>query len=269
MSISTSNSSFGRHVFGAAALAFGVLILAWHDYNGEHLPRYILYPAAAAEIFGGAAIQFRRTANAGAVALGAVYLLFALRCLPQVFAKPQIYNSWGNFFEQFSLVTGAAIAYARWSSPWSRLSSPLSRETLHRGGRVLLGLCVASFTLEQAVYLGPTASLVPKWLPPTQMFWAVTTTVLFALAAVALLTNRMALLATRLLTLMLVMFGLLVWVPLILSDPHNSANWSETVETFAIAGAAWILADLLGENRLKDDRPSGPTIREKSASHTG
>jgi len=34
-----------------------------------------------------------------------------------------------------------------------------------------------------------------------KMFWAVTTTVLFALAAVALLTNRMALLATRLLTM--------------------------------------------------------------------
>jgi hypothetical protein len=78
------------------------------------------------------------------------------------------------------------------------------------------------------------------------MFWAVATTVLFALAAVALLTNRMALLATRLLTMMIVSFGLLVWIPLILSDPHSHANWSEIAETFAIAGATWILADLLG-----------------------
>jgi hypothetical protein len=107
----------------------------------------------------------------------------------------------------------------------------------------------ASFTLEQAMYLDATAHLVPKWLPPSQMFWAVTTTVAFALAAVALLTNRMARLATRLLTMMIVIFGLLVWVPLLLSDPHNHANWSETAETFAIAGAAWILADLLGEYR--------------------
>jgi hypothetical protein len=78
------------------------------------------------------------------------------------------------------------------------------------------------------------------------MFWAVTTTVLFALTAVALLANRMALLATRLLTMMLVIFGLLVWVPLLLSDPHNHTNWSETAETFAIVGTAWILADHLG-----------------------
>jgi hypothetical protein len=87
------------------------------------------------------------------------------------------------------------------------------------------------------------------------MFWAVATTVFFALAAVALLVNRMALLAARLLTLMLVSFGLLVWVPLVLSNPRNHSNWSENAETFAIAGAAWILADLLGEYRLNDHRP--------------
>jgi hypothetical protein len=248
MTVSTPSSNLGRHVYGVAALAFGLITLAWHDYNDWHPPRYIVYAAAAALIFGGAAIQFRRTAKTGAAVLGAVYLVFTLQCVPGIVATPRIYNSWGNFFEQFSLVTGAAIVYARLSSAWSR-------ETLNRIGRILLGICVASFTLEQAIYLDATANLVPKWLPPSQMFWALTTTVLFAFAAVALLTNRMALLATRLLTMMLVIFGLLVWVPLLLSDPHNHTNWSEDTETFAIAGAAWILADLLGEYRPNDHRP--------------
>jgi len=108
---------------------------------------------------------------------------------------------------------------------------------------------VASFTLEQAIYLRGTVSLVPKWIPPSQMFWAVTTTVLFALAAAAFLANRKALLAARLLTVMLVSFGLLVWVPLTLSHPFSHTNWSENAETFAIAGAGWILAEVLGEHR--------------------
>jgi len=86
------------------------------------------------------------------------------------------------------------------------------------------------------------------------MFWAQTTTVFFALAVVALVTNRVALLATRLLTMMLLMFGLLVWVPLVVSDPRSHTNWSEIAETFAIAGTAWILADLLGEDRLTEHR---------------
>jgi hypothetical protein len=245
MTVATPSSNLGRHLFGVAALAFGLITLAWHD---SHQLRYIVYAASAALIFGGAAIQFRRTAKTGAAVLGAAYLVFALLCLPGIVAAPRIYNSWGNFFEQFSLVTGAAIVYARLSSAWSP-------ETLNRIGRTLLGICAASFTLEQAFYLHPTASLVPKWLPPGQMFWAVTTTVLFALAAVALLTNPMALLAARLLTMMVVSFGLLVWVPLVLSDPHSHTNWSENAETFAIAGATWILADLLGEYRLNDHRP--------------
>ena len=259
MTVSTPASSLGRHVYGVAALAFGFITLAWHDYNDWHPPLYIVYLAAAALIFGGTAIQFRRAAKTGAAVLGAVYLVFALQCVPRILATPRIYNSWGNFFEQFSLVAGAAIVYARLLSAWSR-------EMLHRIGRILLGICAASFTLEQAIYLHATAILVPKWFPPSQMFWAVTTTVFFALASVVLLINRMALLATRLLTIMLVLFGLFVWVPLLLSDPRSHTNWSETAETFAIAGAVWILADLLGEYRLvrdalagAEDNPSRPT----------
>jgi hypothetical protein len=232
--------------------------LAWHNYKDWDQLRYILnatdgpvflYAVAAAQSFGGGAIHFRRTAKTGAAVLSVVYLVFALLSVPRIVAIPQVYNSWGNFFEQLSLVTGAALIYASLSSVWEP-------ETLHRIGRVSLGLCAGSFALEQATYLSATAELVPKWLPPGQKFWAIATTVPFALAAVALITNRMALLATRLLTIMLVSFGLLVWIPLLLSQPRSHTNWSEAAETFAIAGAAWVLADLLAGHR-PDDRMAG------------
>src|SRR5271154_7158438 len=138
MTTSEPSSNLGRRVFGVAALASGLVTLAWHEYNSWHQPRYLIYAAAAALIFGGAAIQFRRTAKTGAAILAAVYLVFALLCLPQIVAAPQIYNNWGNFFEQFSLVTGAAIVYARLSPAWSG-------ETLNRVARILLGACSASF----------------------------------------------------------------------------------------------------------------------------
>jgi len=247
MTVSAPSLNFGRHLYGVAAVVFGLITLAWHDYNGWHQPRYLVYAAAAALIIGGAVIQFRRAAKAGAAVLGAVYLIFALQCIPGIVAAPRVYNSWGNFFEQFSLVAGAAIVYARLSTAWSP-------EMRNRISCILVGVCVASFAMEQAFYLPPTASLVPKWLPPSQNFWAVATTVFFVLAAVALVTNQMALLAARLLTMMLVIFGLFVWIPLLVSDPHSHTNWSETAETFAIAGTAWILADLLAEFRLNDHR---------------
>jgi hypothetical protein len=249
MTASAPRSDLGRPVFGVAALAIGLITLAWHDYNDWPNLRFLVYAASAAQILGGAAIQFRRTAKSGAIILAAGNLVFVLLCVPGIVTAPRVYNSWGNFFEQFSLFAGAAIVFGRCSPAWSR-------EHLNRIARILLGLCVASFTLEQAFYLDATAKLVPKWIPPSPMFWAGVTTVLFALAALALLTNRLALLASRLLTLMLLSFGLFVWVPLLLSDPRSHTNWSEFAETFAIAGAIWILADLLGESRPDDPRPA-------------
>jgi hypothetical protein len=241
MTISTPmrRSSLGTQVFGVATLAFGVITLVWHDFNAKDGP-VLVYSAAAAQIFGGVAVQFPRSAKTGAAVLSSVYFVLALLFVPRIVATPRTYDSWGNFFEQFSLVAGAAMIYARLSSVWAP-------KTLHRAGRIVLGICTGSFALEQAIYIDNTAQLVPKWLPPGQMFWAIITTVPFGLAAVALLTNRMALAATRLLTIMLVMFGLLVWIPLLFSDPFSHTNWSECIETFAIAGTAWILADLLGE----------------------
>src|SRR5580704_10195820 len=158
MTVSSSISKLGRHVFGAAALAFGVIALVWHNYKDWDQLRFILnatdgpifvYAAAAAQMVGGAAIQFRRTAKTGALILAAIYLVFALLCIPSIVATPQIYNSWGNFFEQLSLVTGAAMIYVR-------LTSVLGPETLNRVGRNLLGACAISFALEQAVYLDNT-----------------------------------------------------------------------------------------------------------------
>ena len=142
MAVSTPSSNLGRHIFGAAALASGLITLAWRDYNGHQL-HYIVYAAAVAQIVGGALIQFRRSAKAGAAVLGAAYLVFVLLCVPQIITAPQIYNSWGNFFEQFSLLTGAAIVLCAlgigmvtWNaeSDWTRSFGHLYRLLCPRTG---------------------------------------------------------------------------------------------------------------------------------------
>jgi drug/metabolite transporter superfamily protein YnfA len=83
---------------------------------GNVLTARLFFIAAAMEIFGGVAIQFPRTARAGAAALGTIYLIFALLWVPHIVATPKIYDRWGNFFEQFSLVSGAMIVYSSVSS---------------------------------------------------------------------------------------------------------------------------------------------------------
>jgi uncharacterized membrane protein YphA (DoxX/SURF4 family) len=199
---------------------------------------------AAIEILGGAAVLWPRTARAGAFALGAMYLVFALLTVPFIIKQPLVYNSYGNFFEEFSFVAGAMILYAI-SDP----VVPTRNARLAQFGYYAFGLCVLSFGLEQLFYLAPTASLVPKWIPPGQMFWAITTTAAFVLAAIALLTGLMARLASRLTTAMLIGFGLLVWLPALVADPHEFFSWTEAAETLGIAGSMWIVADFLSQRR--------------------
>jgi uncharacterized membrane protein YphA (DoxX/SURF4 family) len=241
----------GRYVYGLAAIGFGICALAWHDISNwlqikgfvDAPQREILtYIVATIEILGGVAVLWQRTARAGAVALGAMYFTFALLGVPLIVEHPLVYNGFGNFFEKFSFVSGAAMLYAC-SGPVA--SARTAR--LAQFGYYSFALCVVSFALEQLFYLSATASLVPKWIPPGQTFWAIATTAAFALAAIALFTGFMARLASRLTTAMLMGFGLLVWLPALLADPHSFSNWTEIVETLGIAGSAWIVADFLAQ----------------------
>jgi uncharacterized membrane protein YphA (DoxX/SURF4 family) len=241
----------GGRVFGLAALAFGIVDVVWRQFNDwqqmnglGHIPRpeILVCIAGAVQIFGGMAIQWPRTVRVGALTLGAIYLAFGLLWVPFIVAKPLTYGHWGSFFEQFSLVSGALIVYASFDR-----GKPERAAKLASIGYICFASCVVSFTLEQVFYLSGTAALVPKWIPPGQMFWAITTTVAFALGAVALLTGRFALLASRLLTAMIIGFGLLIWLPAPFEDPHKLINWAANAQNLAIAGAAWIVADFIGE----------------------
>lgn len=192
----------------------------------------------AAQIAGGIAMPYPRTARLASVVLGVVYLLFSLACIPAILAAPAVYATYGSFFEQFSLLSGSIALYAAMER------NPARALVFGRLARVGLGVSAISFTLGQVFYLRLTADLVPKWIPPNQMFWAILTTMAFALAALGMLINRQAQLAARLMTLMLALFGVLVWIPRLVARPEAHGNWSEFALTFLITGAACLVADL-------------------------
>jgi uncharacterized membrane protein YphA (DoxX/SURF4 family) len=246
--------SLGRYVYGLAAIGSGICALAWDNFDAlGNVPHrgFLTYIMATVVILGGVAVQWPRTVRAGAVALGTIYFIFALVGLPLIIEHPLVYNNFGNFFEQYSFVSGAVILYA--------CSGPICAARtarLARFGYYSFGICVVSFTLEQLFYLTETASLVPKWIPPGQMFWAMATTAAFALAAIALLTGFLARLASRLTTAMIVAFWLLVWLPALFADPHSFLNWSEGAETLGIAASAWIVADFLSRRRSAASAPA-------------
>jgi len=238
---------YGRIVFGLSAVLFGVIALMWHDADTwQTLSEIWRLPAGAAvggclmavQIGGGIGIQHPRTAHAAAMVLGGVYLLFSVACIPGILGAPGVWEHYGSFFEQFSLLSGAIALYAATDG-----NRPRARK-FGRAARIGLGICAVSFTLSQIFYLRFTAELVPKWIPPNQIFWAILTTVAFGLAAIAILIHRQARPALRLMTLMLALFGVLVWIPRLIAHPRAHGNWSEFTLTFLITGATWVVADL-------------------------
>src|SRR6202034_1887171 len=112
---------YGRIVFGASAVLLGVIALLWYDSDTWQTLRQIWsLPFGTmiggglmiVQIAGGLGIQDPKTARLASIALGIVYLLFCLACIPGIVAAPTIYVHYGNFFEQFSLLCGALALYA-------------------------------------------------------------------------------------------------------------------------------------------------------------
>jgi hypothetical protein len=247
----------GRHVLGLAAILFGIFTLLWRGFNdwqqiqplGNVSHREVLACIAGTmELLGGLAIQWRKTARVGSVILGGIFLIFALLWIPRALAEPLQWDPWGNFFEQFSQVAGALIVFASFDG----YDSPHAA-TITRFAYISFAVCVFAFFFGQLPVSCKcdVRGLIPRWLPPGKTFWAVTTTLAFPLASIALMTKRWALLASRLLTVMIISFGLFVWLPAPFtkpfSDPH--INWAGNAENLAIAAAAWIVADYLSQKR--------------------
>lgn len=238
---------YGRIFFGASAVLFGVIALMWHDVQTwQNLSRIWKLPLGSfaggclmiAQIAGGLGLLFPRTTRVASIVLGIVYGLFALVCLAGVATSPATFDEYDSFFEQFALLSGAIAVYAASDANAVRVAA------LGRAARLGLALSTISFTAAQIVYFQATADLVPSWIPPSQAFWAILTTIALGLAAVAMLINRRARLATGLMTAMLVTFGALVWVPRLIAHPTAHFSWSEFALTVLIAGAAWMVAEI-------------------------
>jgi uncharacterized membrane protein YphA (DoxX/SURF4 family) len=243
-------------IYGLSAVAFGLVGLSWGDFAAVWQPvpptvpgRTILaYLVAAVLLLAGLSILWRRSAKLGALTLTVLYGLgVILLHAPQVIAHPTVFVMWSGTAEQLALVAGGLVSYAFCSAQATTTAtapttaiSPAARMVLY--GRLLFGVCLIVFALAHLFYLKPTADFVPAWLPPNQVFWAYATAAGHFLAGAAILSGIAARIASRLLTGMFVVFGVLVHAPTLLNDPHNHFNWAANAMNFALIASAWVIA---------------------------
>lgn len=237
--------NLGVYVYAAGAVFLGLLGLATGDFAttwqhvGPNVPfrSALAYLTALIELSAGLSLLWPRTARAGALTLTVVYSIFTVIWLPTYFENPRNFDPLGNVFEEFSLVVAGAVLYA-WFSPAD--SAVARREPLLAQ---LYGFSAISFGVGHIYYYPGILTWIPKWLPPSQMFWEYATTIGFFMAAVSILTGVMAPLASRLVTAEILSFELLVWIPKLVVGPHEHINWAGNAISIALSGAPWVVAD--------------------------
>ena len=116
-----------------------------------------------------AALEWRRTAAWGAVALTVYYALIVVVLMNGrlVLAHYAEFGSYSGAAEQLAIAAGGLIVYAA----SARIDAGrAARRT--RLGQLTFGVCALLFGGAHFFYMNLTAPWVPKWLPPTQEFWA-------------------------------------------------------------------------------------------------
>lgn len=234
----------GSRVYGAAAVLLGAIAIYWGAFANiwqpfpDELPSHDLFALAAGLIFlaAGAALLVRRFEGPAALAVAALSLVFVIGWVRRIFLLPHIPGIWFGPAEQLSVVIGALAIVA--------VRRPGALRTAH-ALRLVFGICLLAFGVVHFLSVKETADMVPAWIPPGQRFWALATGVADVAAGLALLAGPFALLAARLATAMFLGFAVLVWLPRVAAAPAEHIVWSGTAMTFAIAAAAWAVADLI------------------------
>ena len=245
--------AFGRRVYGLGVMAIGAASMAFGEFDpGQPMPEHfaartaLAYAAGAFMVVAAAAVEWRRTAAWGAAALTVYYTLFVVILMNgRVWLTDYaVYVTYEDIAMQLSIAAGGLIVFAT----TARIDGALAAR-LTRAGRVTFGVCALVFGGAHFVYMQNTASMVPKWLPPTQEFWGYATGVCFVAAGIAILSGVQARLAAILMTAMLVCFGLLANGRILLADHKSHWNWTESAVNLAVVGAGWALADSLERSR--------------------
>jgi len=249
----------GVYLYAGAAIYLGVLGLVsgdfatnWQRVTADVPHRVLLaYLAGACELLGGMAMLWRRTARWGALGLAGIYSIFWLLWAVHAAEAPRIWDNWGNFFEELSLVIAGLAAFA-WLSPAESAWAP-------RAVRIarLYGICCICFGATHFIFLSGAGHFVPSWIPPNGKFWAAATGVFFEMGAVALLTGVMMRLASRLLGVMVLGFEVLIWLPwlvfghpvwlgrLVAEGALNHFLWAGNGMATVLGAAAWLVGDVI------------------------
>jgi uncharacterized membrane protein len=143
-----------------------------------------------------------------------------------------------------------------------REGSPLTFATGENGvyfARMLFAVSPIPIGLSHLVYVRQTAELVPAWLPD-RVGWAYLTGVGQIACGLGVLFSIFPRVAARAEAGMISLFTLLVWGPAILAAPTTRLPWTAFFISWAIASAAWVVAQNVAPKQPVSGVKASPTF---------
>ncbi|MBS0274592.1 MAG: hypothetical protein JSR55_09360 [Proteobacteria bacterium] len=248
-----ADKTFGWRVYGLGIIALAVMCLIWGDFHGgQPVPKTfpartaLAYAVAVFMLVSGIALEWRKTTLWAAGALAAYYAIVVVLVMNVrlVLRNLEIYGAYDNMAEQAAIAAGAFIIWAS----LAKLDAAKAARFI-RIGQVAFGICAIFFGGAHFVYMSLTAPLIPKWLPPNQLFWGYATGVFHIAGGLAIVMNIRARLAAILLAIMYAIFTVFALVPELLARSSFFA-WTEIATSVILIGVAWVVADSLAAKRI-------------------
>jgi uncharacterized membrane protein len=241
------------HIFFALTiLAIGVIGLAkggfapiWGVVPKSFPDRQLLaYLCTFVSLACGAGLLVRRTAAPAALVLLIYLIVFtAFFKVPFIVRQPLVEGSYQTCGENAVLIAGAWALYVSLAAGAKRWNVGfLSGDTGLRIADILYGLALIAFGLSHFAYLELTAPLVPSWLPGA-VFWAYFTGVVYIVTGIAIVIGVAASLAAAVSALQIALITVLVWGAIAIAGNMSELHWQETVVSWALTAAAWVVAE--------------------------
>jgi len=228
---------------GILALIHGDFAMVWQPVAPWVPGRTVLaYASGVIMLLGGIGLLRRATAAWSVRILSPYLIVWLLLKVPALIVAPKMEAVWLGFGEIAVLMTGGWVLFARMADLGD--GSPLKMLTSEKSVRIaqmFFAVWLIPLGLSHIVYAQVTADMVPAWLP-YRMGWAYLTGAGHIAAGLGVLFSIFPRVAAMAEAAMIGVFTLLVWGPAILAAPHTRLNWTAFFISWAIASAAWVVA---------------------------
>ena len=227
--------------YAIGAILLGAVGIWFHDFAMQWQPVPAGFPlrsqfailSGVLLILGGGETLSGKFARPGALLLACTYGLWLLILHgPIVVSKPSDLGTWVGVAEIVFMTAGAIALYAGLRGKRGKLTN---------GVCVATGLCALLFGAAHFKFAQFTATLVPTWIPPNQIFWAYATGVAHIAAGLALVGGFRSQAGATLLAVMMAAFVVLVHIPRVFASPDEQVEWIMLGVALSLSGAAWLI----------------------------